>query len=313
MPNDRTGVFWPADEIEVEKDIQDILVNATEAEQHGILTVLKLFTLYELKVGDDYWNGRIKKTFQRPDIQRMATCFGYFENNVHAVFYNRINECLHINTDEFYRSYIKDETLAARIKFIDDAVNDPDDLYSLGVFSMVEGAILYSNFAFLKHFQSQGKNKFVNIVSGINFSVRDENIHHEGGAWLYNTLLEECSRLPTESEYYIGPERLEELHRKLYKAADQLRDHEHIIADKIFFKGRIEGITAHQLKNFVDSRIDLCLQNIGLTPQYKPASNPIAEWFYSSINSYVMHDFFAKIGNQYHRNWNEKKFIWEAA
>ena len=67
-------------------------------------------------------------------------------------------------------------------------IKDKDDLKSVAAFSMIEGAVLYSSFAFLKHFQSNGKNQILNTVRGINFSVRDENLHCIGGAYAYNTL-----------------------------------------------------------------------------------------------------------------------------
>lgn len=303
----QNSVFWTHKEIEVEKCIQDILVNMSESERHGVLTVLKLFTKYELIVGNEYWGNKIKKWFPRPEIERMASCFAFFELNVHAPFYDKINKLLHLDTDEFYNSYVEDETLKARIDFVESALNTPDDasveekLYSLAVFALLEGGVLYSNFGFLKHFQSQGKNKIIEIVAGIDFSVRDENIHHEAGAWLFLTLLKEVQ---------LSPEKIERLYARIYAAANILRDHEHRIADMIFEKGTMEGITRGQLKNFGDSRFDLCLQNLGLTPQFKPASNPIGEWFYLGITVSKMHDFFNKVGNQYHREWNERRFTW---
>src|SRR3546814_9244700 len=68
------------------------------------------------------------------------------------------------------------------MEFIDSLVNQHDDLVSLGCFSLIEGAVLYSSFAFLKHFQTRGKNKLLNVVRGINFSVRDENLHCVAGS-----------------------------------------------------------------------------------------------------------------------------------
>ena len=166
-------------------------MNLTEAEAHGVITTLKLFTLTELVAGNEYWGRRVMRMFPRPDINMMANAFSFFELNVHAPFYNAINEALMINTDEFYLSYLDNPILADRMEFIEDAVTSKDDLLSLAVFSMVEGVSLYSAFGFLLHFQAKGKNKIKNICSGIKFSVRDENLHSEGGAWLYKTLLEE--------------------------------------------------------------------------------------------------------------------------
>jgi aspartate aminotransferase-like enzyme len=99
---------------------------------------------------------------------------------------------------------------------------------------MVEGAILYSSFAFLKHFQAKGKNKLRNVVRGINFSVRDENLHAEGGAWLYRTLkqeMDDCDRLNTIEMNQSDREYLIE------KAARELYEHECRIIDMIFEEG----------------------------------------------------------------------------
>ena len=171
-------IFWLPDEIEVEKDLHDLKTNFTEAEYHGVISTLKLFTIYELSVGNDYWQNYICQVFQRPDIQRMATTFSFFEIGVHAPFYNKINEVLGLDTDEFYTDYLNDPVLKNRMEWIGKRVEKKDTVYnilkSIGIFSMIEGAILYSSFAFLKHFNNVGKNKLINVNAGINFSVNDE-------------------------------------------------------------------------------------------------------------------------------------------
>lgn len=298
----QTSVFWMHNEVKVEKDVQDIIVNMTPAEQHGVITTLKLFTKYEMMAGDEYWTGRFMKEFPRPEFSRMAATFGFFELQVHMPFYNKINELLHLNTDEFYTSYIEDETLKARMEFIDEVVNDPDPLVSLGAFSMVEGAILYSSFAFLKHFQSQGKNKLTNVVRGINFSVRDENIHALAGAWVFKKLKEERA---------LTPEQDVALEARLMSMALKLYEHECRIVDMIFEKGSISGITAVQMKHFVESRINECMKALGFTRIFEVKYNPIADWFYDGINGYSFNDFFSGIGNQYHRDWDATAFVWE--
>lgn len=173
MADTQLDIFWPWKEIKVEKDKQDLLVSMSASEMHGVTTALKLFTKYELFVGDEYWLGRVMRSFPRPEIRRMAAAFGNVELNSHAGFYARINEELGLATKEFYTSYINNPILCERMKFIEELVDDEDDLISLAGFSMIEGAVLYSSFAFLKHFQSQGKNKIPNICRGLNMSVRD--------------------------------------------------------------------------------------------------------------------------------------------
>lgn len=172
MTEKQTSIFWTAEEVNVSKDVHDILTNLTEAEKHGVITTLKLFTKYELIVGDEYWN-RVGKLFQHPaDIQRMASTFSFFELGVHGPFYSKINEALGLATEDFYSEYANDPILKQRISMLEQYAASDDVPTFLMALAMIEGVVLYSNFAFLKHFQSQGKNKITNIVRGINFSAR---------------------------------------------------------------------------------------------------------------------------------------------
>lgn len=290
-------VFWTADEITVEKDVQSILVDMTESERHGVLATLRLFTLYELRAGGEYWGDRFIKIFPRHEFRRMASVFSMFELAVHAPFYAKLNEALNVSTDEFYTSYVDNPLLKERMEFIDRALNDKDDLYSVGVFSMVEGAVLYSSFAFLKHFQANGKNKLNNVNRGIAFSVRDEHLHAEAGAWCFKALAEEVGVSLAVKD-------------KLIAAADQIRVHEHQIIDMIFEKGKVEGITKAQMRDFVDHRLDITLTNLGIPSQYRPHEVAISKWFYKDINNFSFNDFFAGQGREYTRNWKENAFVW---
>lgn len=300
----QSNIFWTAHEVKVEKDKQDILVRMTEAERHGTITVLKLFTKYEQIIGDEFWLNFVFKKYPRPaDIQPMAALFGAMELQVHAKFYSKLNEELGLATDEFYDEYKDDPVLAERIKYLEDTLSVKDDLRAIGGFVFGEGAILYSSFAFLKHFQSQGKNKALNTVSGINFSARDENLHSEAAAWLFRQHIKEAT-----DAGIIDDEYKKSLKEDIFEGAQVVYEHEKEIIKKIFSKGAIESITPTQLENFAKSRINLCLRNMGYENLFKVDYNPIAEWFYDGINGYQMTDFFSSQGNQYQRNWDSKGF-----
>lgn len=210
--------------------------------------------------------------------------------------YNQINEALGLANESFYSEYVNDPLLAERIQFLEnyaDIEKHGVDNF-LTVLALTEGAVLYSSFAYLKHFQSNGKNKIPTVVAGINFSVRDESLHSAGSAWLYRQLREEGG-VANEGE--------------VYGLAEVVRQHEHAIVDKIFERGAVEGITATQMKNFVDSRVDLVLRQLGYKSVYNPSHNPIAEWFYKSTNDYVANDFFVRTGREYTRGRNEEEFV----
>lgn len=307
--NQQLKVFWLPDEIKVEKDVQDILVNMTEAEKHAVITTLKLFSIYETHAGSEYWGSRFKDMFDGAEFHRMSSVFSMFELAVHAPFYNKINQLLHIDTPEFYMSYLDNEVLKSRVEHVGQIIDHEDDLVSLASFSLVEGVILYSNFGFLKHFQSQGKNKLLNIVRGINFSVRDENLHSLGGAWAFKHKL---SKL--KSEGYTDDqvnERKVKVERLVRETARKIYEHECQIISMIFEKGEIKGITAHQLENFVQSRVNECLKQLGFDKEYDVKYDPISSWFYKGINDYQFNDFFSGVGNQYNRDWDETGFTWK--
>lgn len=299
-------VFWLPDEIKVEKDVQDVLVNFTESEKHAVITTLKLFSIYETHAGSEYWGGRFKTMFDGAEFHRMASVFSMIELAVHAPFYNKINQLLHIDTPEFYMSYLDNPVLKDRIEHIGKIIDDEDDLISLAGFSIVEGAILYSNFAFLKHYQSQGKNKLMNVVRGINFSVRDESCHSQAGAWVFKyklDVLKNSGKLDTE---YV-----EQLEITIRELVHKVLEHEKQIITMLFEKGDIKGITALQLENFVMSRLNTCLNQLGFEKEFDVKYDPISSWFYKGINDYQFNDFFSGQGREYNRNWDEMAFTWK--
>lgn len=310
IANEQMHTFWPWDEPEVENDVQDLRVRMTEAERHAVTENLKLFTLYEMHVGDDYWSGRIMKKFKRPEIQRMASFFSAVEFNSHAPFYNQVNELLFLDNEEFYASWKKDPVMVDRMEFISKNASSKNDLISTAAFSFIEGAILYSSFAFFKHFQSQdcGKDLIKNVCRGINLSVGDENTHAVGGALLFKQLWSEVEDKLTQQEKGYVVE-------SIYEVAKSVKEHEYPIIDRLFEKGELGGITKDNLKNFVMHRVDLCLEQVGLEPLYKDdiTEDFIASWFYKDINSVSFHDFFSGNGSEYNIDWREDKFgsVWE--
>lgn len=293
--------FWTSNEINVDKDKQDLLVNMTDAEKHAVTTALKLFVKYEIFVGTEYWLTRVMNKFPRPEIQRMASVFGMVELAVHAPFYNKLNEVLGLNTDEFYTSYVDDPVLKNRMDFLDSIVGSDDDLLSLAAFSIIEGAILFSNFAMFKNFQSNGNNLISNTVQGINSSVLDEGLHSQAGAALFKQVVLESK---------LSGEALSDLHGKIEIVAEQILKHEHRITEMLFEKGPLRGVTEDQMKSFAAHRVNICLDALGVKPRFDVPDDTVQGWFYGGVQKFQSHDFFAKMGREYQRGWNEKGFAW---
>lgn len=290
----QSSIFWPAHEVHVANDIHNLRTECTESEQHGIITVLKLFSLYELIIGEEAWGGRYMRTFKPFELQSMASLFSAIELSVHLPFYKKINDLLNASDPEFYTSYKEDSVLSARMSFINQMLNHKDDRIYLASFAFLEGAVLFSSFAFIKHFQANGKNKLVNTVSGINFSMRDENLHCQAAAWTFRELCK-SSQLSKLEEFIISD------------IAREVVYIENRIISMIFSKGPIEGITEEELKQFVLHRVDYVLGLLGLENEEADAG-PIGKWFYDNANGYKMADFFITTNNEYLRRWNDEMF-----
>lgn len=301
MAEQQMHTFWPWDEPAVDNDVQDLMINMSEGDKHGLIETLKLFTLYEMRVGSDYWTNRIGKMFQRPEFQQMSTMFAATEFNSHAPFYNRINEVLYLDNEEFYGEWKHQDNLTARMKFIGEAVSDKDDARSIAAFSFIEGGVLYSSFAYIKHFQAQqyGKNLIKNIVRGVDLSVADEHLHSIGGAAIFDILCREVNGTR------------QRLHKDIMKMAQTVIDHEYAIIDIIFEKG-VSGITKEQMKSFVKHRVNVCLEQLGYEDRFDVEDTTIEKWFYSNINAVKMHDFFLGAGSEYSINWQREGFksVW---
>jgi ribonucleoside-diphosphate reductase beta chain len=296
--------YWKWAEVQVAKDKHQFLTELTEAEQHAILTAAKLFTKYESFIGNEFWMNKVKKMFPRPEVERMCATFGMVELAIHAPFYQELNKQLGVDNDEFWESYVEDATLRERVEFLESFVDSDDDRLSLAVFSMMEGAILFSNFALFKSFNSNGHNLIVNFGAGTNQSVLDENLHHEAGAYLFRTDVKE-SKLPSTQKG--------ELYKKIQEAALQLFYHESAIIKKFHEKGTLRGITEDQFMVFIKSRLNYCLNNFGIDPVFDISGidNPVEGWFGSKIKGYIANDFFNTLGREYSTRYSEDKFVWK--
>ena len=79
----------------------------------------------------------------------------------------------------------------------------------------------------------------------------------------------------------------------------------------LFSEGTIEGITATALKNFVASRLNICLGNLDIEPLFEVETNTVGEWFYKDINMVKLNDFFTGIDSSYNRDWDTEGFTWK--
>lgn len=304
----QTRIFWTAEELGVEKDEGDIRTKCTEGERHGITTVLKLFTRYELMLGgDEFWGGKVSKMFPRPEIQRMAATFSFMELGVHAPMYDLINKTLSIATDDFYNSWKEDPVLVERMNFIEKYANSECPLESTAAFSFMEGVVLFSNFSFLKSFNVNGYNLISHITAGLDASAKDEDFHSMASAWLFNQCLQEREELGL-----IDANGKAALRKKIKRIAEKVYEHESQICEKIFEKGGIRTIEKEDILHFIRDRINLVLSYLKMKPMFEQEPGAVSGWFYNQLSSFKYADFFSNQQTQYKRSWKKHELRFNA-
>ncbi len=296
--------FWTSTEMVVELDRMQLLYELTEEQLHAVKTVLHLFLRYELMVGR-FWEDVVAKTFPRPEVQLAASVVAMTERAIHAEFYNQLNVVLGLDTDEHYLSYVDDPELNDRVEWLGKLLSQEDKILATIIFSMTETALLFSSFAVLKSFQSNGYNMLPVIVRGTNQSAIDEDLHGVISAEIINTYYKE-----------LGSSLLEDTVR--YSAVKEAvmfaYEHECRIIDMAFLADTLNGVDKQDMKEFVKYRLNVYLERLQLPKMFDVVDCTIVDWFEKNTYSYKLIDFFTKgQGSEYESSWDGAGFIkaWE--
>ena len=272
---------WLADEVPLASDLNDWKLKLNESEKNLIGNILKSFAQTEVHV-NDYWSTKVSVWFPKPEIQAMARVFADFES-IHAEAYARLNE--ELGLDDF-AAFMEDETSKNKIERLIEVPGDTmeEKAISLAIFSaFTEGVNLFSSFAILMSFQLRNLMKGTSQI--VEWSVRDESLHSKAGCWLFRTLLQEQPELNTD-----------ELRNKIIEACQLSVQLEFDFIDKAFEMGEVEGLNVDQLKNFIKSRANEKITELGYNAIYndiEPSLLKQMEWFGHLTSGKTQQDFFA--------------------
>ncbi len=291
--------LWFSSEMKVELDRMQLLYELTPEQLHAVKTVLTFFVRYELSVGD-MWK-KIAEIFPRPEVKLAASVVEMTERAVHAEFYNQPNQQLGLDTDEHYLAYTKDPELKERADWIGKLLNSEDEILGVIIFSMIETAILFSSFAILKSFQSNGYNLIPVIARGTNQSAIDEDLHGIISAEIINTYYNE-----------LGTTLKEDITRynQVLKAVEYAFDHESRIIDIAIPGEFFNGVAKQEYKEFVKKRLNIYLNRLGLPDFFVVGECSITDWFELNTYAYKVVDFFTPgMGMEYESSWDEDGFV----
>ena len=283
-------MHWHPMSVPLHTDVKDWNERLTPDEKHLVGNILLGFAQTECAVSD-YWTNMVTNWFPKHEIRQMAMMFGSQET-IHATAYSYLNESLGL---EDFEAFLHEPATAERFENLASITNRYtwEDLKdnaearkevgkSLAIFSaFTEGVALYSSFAVLYSFQM--RNKLKGIGQQMKWSVRDESLHSKMGCQLFRHMCEEY------------PELLDQCKDSIEEAAKLIVELELKYIDKMFEMGDLENLKADDLKEFIKSRTNSKLKELGYEPIFDydkdKASN--LDWFYHLTGGHTHTDFFA--------------------
>ena len=287
------NTYWIHNEIDFSKDLHEFKTVLSEKEKYIVGTILKTFAQTEVHVADEFW-ARLYNYLPKPEIFRLCSTFS--ENEMrHADAYDKLNEILDL-TD--YSAFLEDEVASKRLenlmKIREDHEGSPsikDICRTLAVFSgFVENVNLFSQFAILRSFSSNGRNLLTNIADIIDWSQLDEGIHAQAGLHIFNLLVKEYPEIWDN-----------EFKSEIYSAAKATYDIEVNLIDQIFLHGELPNLSKDVLLNFMKARINQSLITMGLKDIYNVDESLLLDisWFEDNFKALSHKDFFAKRPSEY--------------
>ena len=294
---------WTAQEIPVEKDVHMYRHVLSEPQLNLVTITLQLFVEIEQKVGE-VWE-TISHWYPHSEIEGCCAEIARMEKSVHAFFYQKMSDVLNIDPEQIAKNQATIKVLKNKLEFLTKITANLSDNkpLSLATVAMIEQVLLFSNFAMMKSFQSNGHNLISNTITGVDFVVQDEVMHGNYAAYLFKTVLYEDSN----GQQLIDKPQLTD---DIINLISEIIAHEDAVIDYTFDGcTAINDITADQLKIFIRSRANEVMTLLGFTPIYETSTDDkIADWFYKGTTAIKMHDFFVGGTNQYRRSWKFDNF-----
>jgi ribonucleoside-diphosphate reductase beta chain len=291
-----SNTHWVHDEIDFSKDKHEYMTELSIVERYVIGTILKTFAQTEVHVADEFWS-KLYQYMPKPEVS--LVCSTFTENEWrHALAYDKLNTELGL-TD--YEAFLEDEVATERLenllKIRKDHRGSPstrDLMVTLAVFGgFTEYVNLFSQFAILRSFSSNGRNLLTNIGEIIDWSALDEQHHSDTALHLFEIL-------KTENPHEWD----DELKGRIYTAAILTYEIEKKLIDQIFKYGDLPNLTKGELMNFMSYRVNESLTRMGLKPIKNVDEQLLknVQWFEDGLNANSHADFFAKRVTDYTKN-----------
>jgi len=256
-------MHWFPEDVPLHNDVKDW--QTMSAEEKNLLTqIFRLFTQSDVDVSSGYVD-RYMKIFKKPEARMMMGAFNNMES-IHQHAYSLLLDTVGMPEVE-YKAFADYEAMADKHEYIDAIKVSKGDKRSiakaLAVYSgFTEGLQLFSSFIILLNFPRFGKMKGMGQI--VTYSIRDESLHVEAMTKLFREFIKENIEIWDDSFKY-----------EIYEACREMVELEYRFLDLVFEQGDIEGLTKHDMMQYIRYIADRRLLQLGLKPNYNVKDNPL--------------------------------------
>jgi len=289
-------VHWLPDEVPLHEDVRDWTTALTEPERHLLTQIFRFFTQADVEVGNCY-NRLYLSVFKPTEVCMMLTAFSNMET-VHMAAYSHLIDTIGLPEAE-YQAFLQYDAMRAKYDYMQgfNVTNKHEIARTLAAFgAFTEGLQLFASFAILLNFPRRNRMKGMGQI--ITWSVRDETLHCLSIIRLFRAFVHENPEVWTP-----------DLELSLYEICGTMVEHEDAFIDLAFELGPVDGLTAHEVKQYIRYIADRRLVQLGLNPVYEVERNPLP-WLDDMLNAIEHGNFFETTATEYSRaatggNWEE--------
>lgn len=285
---------WSDSEFTFSGDKQDFRVSMTEEERGIIMRTLSAIGQIEIDV-KKFW-ARLGENLPHPSLYDLGITMANIEV-IHNNAYERLLEELDLS--HIFENNLKEDVVKGRIAYLKKhnhkyyKDSKKQYVYALALFTLfVENVSLFSQFYVVLWFERY-RNVLKDTAQQVNYTKREEDIHAKVGIKLINTIRAEIPELFDS-----------ELEDKILQEAEQAFIAESKIIDWIVGEWSDKRISAHILKEYVKSRINDSLYQIGFKQIFEIDVNARRdfEWMDEDTLGNNAVDFFFQRPTDYVKN-----------
>lgn len=280
-------MHWLPEEVPMAADVLDWKQRLTDEERHLLTQIFRFFTQADVEVNNCYMT-RYMAVFKPNEIGMMLSAFSNMET-IHQDAYAQLLDTVGMPETE-YEAFLQYKEMRDKYDYLQTFnVDTPASIArTLAVFgAFTEGLQLFASFAILMNFPRFNKMKGMGQI--VTWSVRDETLHTHSIIRLFHTLVSEHPEIWTD-------EFREEL-RECCRTVVRLED---AFVELAFGMGDIEGLTVHEVKQYIRYIADRRLRQLQLSEIWHVDTNPLP-WMDEMLNGIEHANFFENRATEYAR------------